>query len=179
MSSKLACRARLLLHPRVACMQYTDYQRYNSLNWSLHQRVGSAPGIPHLGSGETFRRRQAAGSSMRRPARQPIRAMVNVDVSPSVVLGVGLIGAGISLWQVRQAKPAISKDYDVVISCISLLVGGILIFQVRTAFLSRPPPAYLTLHLEEWWQCRPPGEFCPTLLHRSNQVSPVASGLAA
>lgn len=116
---------------------------------------------------------------MRRAARQPIRAMVNVDVSPSVVLGVGLIGAGISLWQVRQAKPAISKDYDVVISCISLLVGGILIFQVRTVFLSWPPPANLTPCLEEWWQCRPPGEFCPTLLHHSNQVLPVASGLAA
>lgn len=31
----------------------------------------------------------------------------------------------------RRAKPWISKDYDVVVSCISLLVGGILIFQVR------------------------------------------------
>ena len=56
-------------------------------------------------------------------------AMVNVDVSPSVILGVGLIGAGVSLWQIRQSKPWISKDYDVVVSCISLLVGGILIFQ--------------------------------------------------
>jgi hypothetical protein len=55
--------------------------------------------------------------------------MVNVDVSPSVILGVGLIGAGVSLWQIRRAKPWISKDYDVVVSCISLLVGGILIFQ--------------------------------------------------
>jgi hypothetical protein len=59
---------------------------------------------------------------------QPL-AMVNVDVSPSVILGVGLIGAGVSLWQIRQSKPWISKDYDVVVSCISLLVGGILIFQ--------------------------------------------------
>lgn len=55
--------------------------------------------------------------------------MVNVDVSPSVILGVGLIGAGVSLWQIRRVKPWISKDYDVVVSCISLLVGGILIFQ--------------------------------------------------
>ena len=62
-------------------------------------------------------------------ARTPCRAMVNVDVSPSVILGVGLIGSGVSLWQIRQTKPWISKDYDVVISCISLLVGGILIFQ--------------------------------------------------
>lgn len=58
------------------------------------------------------------------------QAMVNVDVSPSVILGVGLIGSGVSLWQIRQAKPWISKDYDVVVSCIALLVGGILIFQV-------------------------------------------------
>jgi hypothetical protein len=29
-----------------------------------------------------------------------------------------------------RVKPWISKDYDVVVSCISLLVGGILIFQV-------------------------------------------------
>jgi hypothetical protein len=28
--------------------------------------------------------------------------MVNVDISPSVVLGVGLIGAGVSLWQIRR-----------------------------------------------------------------------------
>lgn len=56
-------------------------------------------------------------------------AMVNVDVSPSVILGVGLIGAGVSLYQIRQSNSAISKDYDVVISCVSLLVGGILIFQ--------------------------------------------------
>jgi len=55
--------------------------------------------------------------------------MVNVDVSPSVILGVGLIGSGVSLWQIRQTRPWISKDYDVVVSCISLLVGGILIFQ--------------------------------------------------
>lgn len=58
------------------------------------------------------------------------RAMVNVDFSPSVLMGVGLIGAGLSLWQVRQSKPYLSKDYDVVVSCVSLLVGGILIFQV-------------------------------------------------
>lgn len=69
----------------------------------------------------------------RKRAVQSVRftpvAMVNVDVSPSVILGVGLIGAGVSLWQIRQARPWISRDYDVVVSCISLLVGGILIFQ--------------------------------------------------
>ena len=62
---------------------------------------------------------------------QPL-AMVNVDVSPAVILGVGLIGAGISLWQIRRVKPWLSRDFDVVVSSISLLVGGILIFQVCT-----------------------------------------------
>ena len=75
--------------------------------------------------GMTIQRRR---SDRRSNTVQPM-AMVNVDVSPSVILGVGLIGAGVSLWQIRQSKPWISKDYDVVVSCISLLVGGILIFQ--------------------------------------------------
>lgn len=35
-----------------------------------------------------------------------------------------------SQLRVCRVKPWISKDYDVVVSCISLLVGGILIFQV-------------------------------------------------
>lgn len=69
------------------------------------------------------------GRAQRGRSRLRCEAMVNVDVSPSVILGVGLIGSGVSLWQIRQTKPWISKDYDVVISCISLLVGGILIFQ--------------------------------------------------
>eukprot|EP00890_Picochlorum_soloecismus_P004530 jgi/Picsp_1/5078/NSC_02441-R1_hypothetical chloroplast rf66 len=67
--------------------------------------------------------------AQRRKGAHKCVAMVNVDVSPSVILGVGLIGSGVSLWQIRQTRPWISKDYDVVVSCISLLVGGILIFQ--------------------------------------------------
>ena len=44
------------------------------------------------------------GSQRRRVGRRgavKVSAMVNVDISPSVVLGVGLIGAGVSLWQIR------------------------------------------------------------------------------
>ncbi|KAL4418941.1 hypothetical protein ABPG77_009121 [Micractinium sp. CCAP 211/92] len=74
-------------------------------------------------------RRSAPRRACRSAGAMSVRAMVNVDVSPSVVLGVGLIGAGVSLWQIRRVKPWLSKDYDVVVSCISLLVGGILIFQ--------------------------------------------------
>jgi len=86
------------------------------------------------GLGFVFQRRRVFGARSVRKAVQT-HAMVNVDVSPSVILGVGLIGTGVSLWQIRQSKPWISKDYDVVVSCISLLVGGILIFQVNVITL--------------------------------------------
>lgn len=56
--------------------------------------------------------------------------MVNVDLSPSLLLGVGMIGGGLALYQVRLSRPWISRDYDVVISSIAILTGGILIFQV-------------------------------------------------
>lgn len=97
-------------------------RRSNSACTALLPRVLPArPALPHLRA----RRRQGRGTAL------AARAMVNVDFSPSVLLGVSLIGAGVSLWQIRQVKPEISKDYDVVVSCVSLLVGGILIFQVR------------------------------------------------
>lgn len=76
-----------------------------------------------------YKRRYVKARATRSVRQLTPVAMVNVDVSPSVILGVGLIGAGVSLWQIRQARPWISRDYDVVVSCISLLVGGILIFQ--------------------------------------------------
>ncbi len=72
-------------------------------------RAGAAAGaLPtQLGSRHTapLRRCLAAPASSRlrrRAAASGARAMVNVDVSPSVVLGVGLIGAGVSLWQIRR-----------------------------------------------------------------------------
>ncbi|KAL4860268.1 hypothetical protein ACK3TF_000449 [Chlorella vulgaris] len=68
--------------------------------------------------------------SMRcRGAALRVTSLVNVDLSPSVILGVGLIFSGLSLVQVRRVKPWISKDYDIVVSSIGFLVGGILIFQ--------------------------------------------------
>ncbi|CAG9467015.1 unnamed protein product [Pedinophyceae sp. YPF-701] len=56
-------------------------------------------------------------------------AMVNVDLGPATVLGASLVGLGVVLYQVRLGRPAISRDYDVVFSSMSVLVGGILIFQ--------------------------------------------------
>ncbi len=47
-------------------------------------------------------RRSAPRRACRSAGAMSVRAMVNVDVSPSVVLGVGLIGAGVSLWQIRR-----------------------------------------------------------------------------
>lgn len=56
--------------------------------------------------------------------------MVNVDFSPALILGLGMVAGGVLLYNVRINRPYISRDYDVVISSISVLVGGILIFQV-------------------------------------------------
>jgi len=59
--------------------------------------------------------------------------MVNVDFSPALVLGLGMVAGGLLLYNVRLSRPWISRDYDVVISSISILTGGILVFQVRRA----------------------------------------------
>jgi hypothetical protein len=64
--------------------------------------------------------------------------MVNVDFTPSLVLGLGMIGGGLALYQVRLSRPWISRDYDVVISSISILTGGILVFQVQFCVLPAP-----------------------------------------
>uniref|UniRef100_A0A061QUA0 Ycf66 family protein n=1 Tax=Tetraselmis sp. GSL018 TaxID=582737 RepID=A0A061QUA0_9CHLO len=56
-------------------------------------------------------------------------AMVNVDLGPSTLLGSGLILGGLVLWQMRSSRPELSRDMDVVLSSMGVLVGGILIFQ--------------------------------------------------
>ena len=62
-------------------------------------------------------------------------AMVNVDFSPALVLGLGMVAGGLLLYNVRLSRPYISRDYDVVISSISILVGGILVFQVQSPLM--------------------------------------------
>lgn len=57
--------------------------------------------------------------------------MINVELSPATYLGVVLIGSGITLLQIRNQKPLLSRDTDIIAACISILAGGILIFQVR------------------------------------------------
>ena len=64
----------------------------------------------------------------RAPRRSTV-AMINVDLGPSTLLGVALIGGGMTLFGIRGYRPQISKDEDVFFSSVSLLCGGILIFQ--------------------------------------------------
>ena len=58
-------------------------------------------------------------------------AMVNVDFSPALVLGMGFVACGLSLYQLRRIQPELSRDFDVVVSSIAIFSGGILVFQVR------------------------------------------------
>ncbi len=88
----------------------------------------------------TCRLRALQGRSLHKASRRRSsgvaaapRAMVNVDFSPALVLGLGMVAGGLLLYNVRLSRPWISRDYDVVISSISILTGGILVFQVRRA----------------------------------------------
>lgn len=58
------------------------------------------------------------------------RAMVNVDFSPALLLGMSLIAGGLALYQLRRVQPDISRDFDVIVSAVATFSGGILIFQV-------------------------------------------------
>ena len=58
-------------------------------------------------------------------------AMINVDGSPPLFLGAGMIAAGAVLYQLRNSRPYITKDFDIVLSCIAIFAGGILVFQVH------------------------------------------------
>lgn len=64
--------------------------------------------------------------------RAPVKAtaMINVDGSPPLFLGAGMIVAGVVLYQLRNSRPYVTKDFDIVLSCIAIFSGGILVFQV-------------------------------------------------
>ncbi|KAL3146497.1 hypothetical protein ABBQ32_000750 [Trebouxia sp. C0010 RCD-2024] len=55
--------------------------------------------------------------------------MINVDGSPPLFLGAGMIAAGAVLYQFRNSRPYVTKDFDIVLSCIAIFAGGILVFQ--------------------------------------------------
>lgn len=59
-------------------------------------------------------------------------AMIQVDYSqPAIWLGLGLIGGGLGLYQLRRVQPILSKDSDIVVSSVLIFSGGILVFQVE------------------------------------------------
>lgn len=76
----------------------------------------------------TFQPQMARARVLRRHTR--VVALVNVEVSPALLLGVGMMGSGLALYTVRSKRPELSRDSDVFFSSIAILVGGILIFQV-------------------------------------------------
>ena len=70
--------------------------------WALAVALERWGGAAHQVPPTARHSRAQPGRAARR--RLVTRAMVNVDFSPSVMLGVGLIGAGVSLWQVRRCE---------------------------------------------------------------------------
>ena len=64
-------------------------------------------------------------------------AMINVDGSPPLFLGAGMIAAGAILYQLRNSRPYVTKDFDIVLSCIAIFAGGILVFQVSHVCTAR------------------------------------------
>ena len=87
--------------------------------------------------------REPLSYAARRMSRQRIgpRAMVNFEFTPALWLGIGMLGGGLVLYSVRVKRPDLSRDEDVVISSVSILVGGILIFQVSCGRLALLFPA--------------------------------------
>lgn len=71
----------------------------------------------------------ASTGTHRRGGALCTKSLVNVDVSPSVILGVTFLVGGVGLIQLRAVRPQISKDKDIVFSSVALLCGGILVFQ--------------------------------------------------
>eukprot|EP00873_Tetraselmis_striata_P015919 jgi/Tetstr1/436183/TSEL_025028.t1 len=90
------------------------------LSWRSRSLAVRLPGGPKPGN---------SAASKARHAGVPTVAMVNVDLGPSTILGTSLVLASLSLWQVRSSKPELSRDMDVVLSSMGVVVGGILIFQ--------------------------------------------------
>ena len=55
--------------------------------------------------------------------------MINMELGPSTLVGVGLSLIAFILYFVKTKKPDVSRDYDLFFSSVGLLCGGILIFQ--------------------------------------------------
>ena len=100
----------------------------------------SSRGVPsrHLSSRALHRTSGGAGR-LASPASAPkvkgrstalsVKALVNIDLGPSAILGASVMASAIGLYQVRASRPEVSRDQDVFFSSIGLLTGGILVFQ--------------------------------------------------
>ena len=75
--------------------------------------------------------RSRALNTRHRCAALPVLALVNIDFNPSLLLGMGLVGGGLTITSLRSVKPVVSRDLDIVIACVAWMSGGILIFQVQ------------------------------------------------
>jgi len=87
------------------------------------RRQGGAARLAASASGPGRRRGSPRGAPV------SVRALVNVDLGPSAILGASVMVSAIGLYQVRASRPEVSRDQDVFFSSIGLLTGGILVFQ--------------------------------------------------
>jgi hypothetical protein len=79
------------------------------------------------------RRGKGGGISSGSRSRQAVCpvALVAVEWNPAVFIGLGLVGGGLVLYQLRSLRPELSRDFDIVASSVLIFSGGILITQVR------------------------------------------------
>ena len=87
------------------------------------RRQGGAARLAASASGPGRRRGSPRGAPV------SVRALVNVDLGPSAILGASVMVSAIGLYQVRASRPEVSRDQDVFFSSVGLLTGGILVFQ--------------------------------------------------
>jgi len=95
----------------------------SSISFNGHQTRGTLTAGNYTLRRDRGRKTNDAGGS------NIVKALVQIDLGPSVVLGSSLMVSAIALYQVRASRPEVSRDKDVFFSSIGLLCGGILIFQ--------------------------------------------------
>ena len=55
--------------------------------------------------------------------------MINVILYPTIFIGIFLIGWAITLYTLQFVQPTLAKESDIILSTITSLCGGILLFQ--------------------------------------------------
>eukprot|EP00879_Flechtneria_rotunda_P013398 GHRR01013988.1.p1 GENE.GHRR01013988.1~~GHRR01013988.1.p1 ORF type:complete len:435 (+),score=202.23 GHRR01013988.1:589-1893(+) len=123
------CRVARLQSVTAAALQLTGLQP-SAVTSSMHASTLKSSLTQHgIRQQNTWLPAHARRRSMCPDALPPL-AMINVDfASPSLVLGVTLIGCGIALLQVRNMQKEVSRDADIVVAAMISIVGSTLIFQ--------------------------------------------------